>query len=91
LSWVRIPPPLPDREARVPERRYSQWTVSDGEPRIEERPLASDKRVKITLACETCKNRNYWSEKNRLNDRERVELKKYCRFCRTHTPHRETR
>lgn len=53
--------------------------------------LASDKRVKITLACDECKNRNYWSEKNRLNDRERVGLKKYCRFCRTHTPHRETR
>ncbi len=53
--------------------------------------MPSDRRVKITLACTVCKNRNYWSEKNRLNDRERLELKKYCRFCRTHTPHRETR
>ena len=53
--------------------------------------MPSDKRVKITLACEDCKNRNYWSEKNRLNDRERLTLKKYCRFCRTHTSHRETR
>ena len=53
--------------------------------------MPSDRRVKITLACTVCKNRNYWSEKNRLNDRERLEMKKYCRFCRTHTSHRETR
>ena len=53
--------------------------------------MPTEKRVKITLACEECKNRNYWSEKNRLNDRERIALSKYCRFCRKHTPHRETR
>jgi len=26
-----------------------------------------------------------------VNDRERIELKKYCRWCRGHTLHRETR
>jgi large subunit ribosomal protein L33 len=29
--------------------------------------------------------------KNKQNDRERMELKKYCRWDRTHTVHRETR
>jgi large subunit ribosomal protein L33 len=29
--------------------------------------------------------------KNKQNDRERMELKKYCRWDRTHTTHRETR
>jgi large subunit ribosomal protein L33 len=29
--------------------------------------------------------------KNRLNDRDRIELKKYCRWERRHTLHRETR
>ena len=53
--------------------------------------MASDKRVQITLACEECKRRNYITKKNKNNDRDRIELKKYCRFCRTHTPHKETR
>jgi large subunit ribosomal protein L33 len=26
-----------------------------------------------------------------VNDRDRIELKKYCRWCRSHTLHRETR
>lgn len=53
--------------------------------------MASDKRVQVTLACEDCKRRNYITMKNKNNDRDRIELKKYCRFCRTHTPHKETR
>jgi large subunit ribosomal protein L33 len=53
--------------------------------------MPSDKRVKVTLACEECKRRNYITVKNRLNDRERIEMKKYCRFDRRHTVHRETR
>jgi large subunit ribosomal protein L33 len=53
--------------------------------------MASDKRPPITLACETCKRRNYVTTKNKANTRERLELKKYCRWCRRHTAHRETR
>ena len=45
----------------------------------------------ITLACKTCKNRNYSTAKNRHNDPDRIELKKYCPTCRTHTPHKEVR
>ena len=51
----------------------------------------SDTRPIITLACETCKRRNYVTRKNKVNDRERIELRKYCRWCRRHTAHRETR
>lgn len=51
----------------------------------------SDNRPTITLACEQCKRRNYTSEKNRVNNRDRIELRKYCRWCRQHTPHKETR
>jgi large subunit ribosomal protein L33 len=53
--------------------------------------VASDKRVKVTLACEVCKRRNYITKKNRTNDRERIEMKKYCRWDRRHTLHKETR
>jgi len=48
-------------------------------------------RVKIILACTECKQRNYNKVKNKKNTTERLELRKYCRFCRKHTPHRETK
>ncbi len=48
-------------------------------------------RVIITLACSECKRRNYSTMKNKKNDPNRVEFKKYCPFCRTHTVHKETR
>jgi large subunit ribosomal protein L33 len=52
---------------------------------------ATDVRPKITLACQECKNRNYITRKNRRNDPDRLELKKYCPKDRRHTVHRETR
>jgi len=48
-------------------------------------------RVKITLACSECKQRNYNMMKNKKNDPDRLELSKYCRFCRKHTTHKETK
>jgi large subunit ribosomal protein L33 len=50
-----------------------------------------DVRIAVTLACEECKRRNYQSNKNRRNDPERIELRKFCRWCGRHTPHKETR
>ena len=51
----------------------------------------ADNRPKITLACTECKQRNYNTVKNNVNDRDRIELMKYCRWERKHTLHRETR
>ncbi|MFO7266339.1 MAG: 50S ribosomal protein L33 [Limnochordales bacterium] len=48
-------------------------------------------RVGITLECTECKERNYRTTKNRRNDPDRLELRKYCKRCRKHTLHRETR
>ena len=48
-------------------------------------------RVGVTLACETCKRRNYTTNKNKKNNPERLEMKKYCPFCKTHTLHKETK
>jgi large subunit ribosomal protein L33 len=53
--------------------------------------MATEKRIKVTLACEVCKRRNYITMKSKINDRERIEMKKYCRWDRQHTLHRETR
>ncbi|MBI5656965.1 MAG: 50S ribosomal protein L33 [Geobacter sp.] len=45
----------------------------------------------ITLACTECKQRNYTTTKNKRTTPEKLELSKYCRFCRKHTPHKETK
>jgi len=50
-----------------------------------------DKRLKVTLACAECKHRNYHTSRNRLNTPNKLELKKYCRFCRKVTVHKETK
>jgi large subunit ribosomal protein L33 len=56
-----------------------------------EKKMATGVRVGITLACTECKRRNYQTEKSKRNTPDRVEFKKYCRWCGRHTPHRETR
>ncbi|MFH0879576.1 MAG: 50S ribosomal protein L33 [Lentisphaerota bacterium] len=43
----------------------------------------------ITLACTECKHRNYTTTKNKKTSTERLEIKKFCRFEKKHTPHRE--
>jgi large subunit ribosomal protein L33 len=48
-------------------------------------------RQLVTLACQECKRRNYHTNKNKKNDPDRIELKKYCRWCGQHTVHKETR
>ena len=51
----------------------------------------AEMRVKITLACTECKQRNYDTTKNKKNDPDRLEMQKYCKFCRKHTLHKETK
>ena len=41
-------------------------------------------RDKIILACSDCKNRNYFTTKNKRLHPERVEWKKYCPRCNKH-------
>jgi large subunit ribosomal protein L33 len=45
----------------------------------------------VTLQCNECKNRNYSTTKNKKKTTARLELKKFCSTCRTHTVHRETK
>ncbi|MCB2180700.1 MAG: 50S ribosomal protein L33 [Desulfobulbaceae bacterium] len=45
----------------------------------------------ITLGCTDCKQRNYTTTKNKRQTPQKLEFKKYCRFCKTHTVHKETR
>jgi large subunit ribosomal protein L33 len=83
VSRVRVPPPLRIRRTRS--------SITSQEEGTEVASKSSDVRPKITLACVDCKERNYITKKNRRNDPDRMELKKFCPRCRTHTDHRETR
>ncbi|UCF79051.1 MAG: 50S ribosomal protein L33 [Candidatus Eiseniibacteriota bacterium] len=48
-------------------------------------------REQIIMACSKCKRRNYSSTKDKRKHPDRMELKKYCPFCRAHTLHKESR
>lgn len=46
-------------------------------------------RVIVGLDCSECKRKNYSTTKNKTKTPDKLEFKKYCKFCRKHTPHRE--
>ncbi|MBI2068453.1 MAG: 50S ribosomal protein L33 [Deltaproteobacteria bacterium] len=48
-------------------------------------------RVIIQMECSGCKRKNYSTTKNKTKTPGKLEIKKYCRFCRQHTPHKETK
>ncbi len=45
----------------------------------------------ITFQCSDCKRRNYVSTKNKKKTTGKLEFKKFCRWCRSHTVHKETK
>ena len=45
----------------------------------------------VTLQCSECKNRNYSTMKNKKTTPDRLEFSKFCKKCRKHTIHRETK
>jgi len=45
----------------------------------------------ILLQCTECKHKNYSTMKNKKNTPDKLQLRKYCRNCRKHTPHKETK
>lgn len=45
----------------------------------------------IALQCTECKRRNYTTQKNRRNVQGKLELKKYCKWCKSHVLHKETK
>ncbi|HWQ75287.1 MAG TPA: 50S ribosomal protein L33 [Syntrophomonas sp.] len=46
-------------------------------------------RVGVTLACTDCKQRNYQTTKDKKKNTEKMEVRKYCKFCNAHTIHKE--
>ena len=54
-------------------------------------------RVQVILECTEQKASGvpgmsrYITTKNKKNDPDRLEMNKYCRFCKKHTVHKETK
>jgi large subunit ribosomal protein L33 len=45
----------------------------------------------ITLRCSVCKRKNYYTRKNKKTVERKIEFKKFCKWCRKTTPHKEAR
>jgi large subunit ribosomal protein L33 len=48
-------------------------------------------RTIISLECTVCKDRNYSTTKNKRKQTDKVLLSKFCRKCRKHTEHKESK
>lgn len=48
-------------------------------------------RIIIHLQCTECKRLNYTTTKNKLNVKEKLELTKYCNWCKKQTLHKESK
>jgi large subunit ribosomal protein L33 len=48
-------------------------------------------RPQIMFKCSECSRLNYVSRKNIKNTTDKIELKKYCKFCRKSTIHKEAK
>ena len=48
-------------------------------------------RDSVILVCTECNRRNYITDKNKRVHPNRVEFKKYCKFDKKHTIHKESR
>ncbi|RME58271.1 50S ribosomal protein L33 [Candidatus Parcubacteria bacterium] len=45
----------------------------------------------IALSCSSCGRRNYYTTKNKKKLEGKLSLKKYCRWCKKHLSHTETK
>jgi large subunit ribosomal protein L33 len=48
-------------------------------------------RDTIHLQCGACKRRNYSTTKNKKKQQGKLEVRKYCPFCRSHQVHKEVK
>jgi len=45
----------------------------------------------VKLKCSECGRINYYTRKNRKTIQRKLEFKKFCRWCRRHTLHKESK
>ena len=45
----------------------------------------------VSLECSVCRERNYSTTKNKRTTQEKLVFSKYCKRCRKHTEHKESK
>ena len=53
--------------------------------------MATKKKPYVKMKCEGCKRVNYFTNKSKALAEDKLELKKFCKWCRKHTPHKEAK
>ncbi len=53
--------------------------------------MAGAVATEIGLTCSECKNRNYVTFINKKNMSGKLQLNKYCKHCKKHTLHKESK
>ncbi|KPJ55013.1 50S ribosomal protein L33 [Parcubacteria bacterium DG_72] len=52
--------------------------------------MAKKKKPFLKLQCKECKEINYFTQKPKTME-DKLELKKFCKWCRKHTAHKEVK
>ncbi|MFA4817105.1 MAG: 50S ribosomal protein L33 [Parcubacteria group bacterium] len=45
----------------------------------------------VKMKCDVCKRVNYFTIRNKKKLKEKLQMKKHCKFCKKHTLHKETK
>lgn len=53
--------------------------------------MAKSKTLAFQLECPDCKKRNYVTSKNPTENKDKIEISKFCNQCRKHTKHKEVK
>jgi large subunit ribosomal protein L33 len=51
--------------------------------------MATKKKQLLKMQCKECKKINYFTHKTKAMLEEKLELKKFCKWCHKHTLHKE--
>jgi large subunit ribosomal protein L33 len=51
--------------------------------------MAAGKKPFTKLQCSVCKRINYFTKKSKKAAEKKLEMKKFCKWCRKHTLHKE--
>ncbi|MFZ5559455.1 MAG: 50S ribosomal protein L33 [Patescibacteria group bacterium] len=49
------------------------------------------KEYVVKLACDVCKHINYYTRRNKKTIEKKLEFKKFCKWCRKRTLHKESK
>ncbi|HBO16831.1 MAG TPA: 50S ribosomal protein L33 [Candidatus Moranbacteria bacterium] len=53
--------------------------------------MAKTKENLVKFKCNECKKITHYSNRNKKKLKEKLEMKKYCKFCKKHTLHKEAK